>query len=194
MLEWESLAEALQRVVSVGVGIEAAKKEICDHVAQDLIRARVLPAGSSQFLTGKMTVQVPPLLQPADLDWKHSRPKHEWHINPWKFRNWEKREISLLQLKTFDTDELIAEKQAVGPDEVAGAANEHPILKEKRRGPKTGKKDRAIQAMKADIEKGICTIKELWDLAQKELAHRYGVGRTTAVEARKAVAGIDHEF
>ncbi len=48
MLEWESLAEALQRVVSVGVGIEAAKREICDHVAQDLIRARVLPAGSSQ--------------------------------------------------------------------------------------------------------------------------------------------------
>jgi hypothetical protein len=109
MLEWESLAEALQRVVSVGVEIETAKKEICDHIAQDLIRFRVLPSGSSQFLTGKMAVQVPPLLKPMDLDWEQSRPKRQWQVDPWKFYSWEKSEINLIQLCIFDVESQLCD-------------------------------------------------------------------------------------
>ncbi len=45
---------------------------------------------------------------------------------------------------------------------------------------------RTIDAMKAEIEEGTITSAQLADLRGKELAARYRVGRTTAVEARKA--------
>jgi hypothetical protein len=111
MLEWESLAETLDRLVRAGAEIETAKKEICDHIAQDLIRTRVLPAGGSYFFTGKMALQIPPLLKPADLDWKQSRPKQEWNIDPRRSYRWEKREISLVQLSISDIEFHLCESR-----------------------------------------------------------------------------------
>lgn len=200
MLEWEPLADALQRVVDVGVAIEVAKKDICDHVSQDLIRARVLPAGGHYFITGPRAVQIPHLLKPADLDWARSRPKKPWLVNPSSERyGWERRKVSLLQLSPFDTDYRLCEHRrsivpqlssAIPAREItadAVASDAKLTLKKSRTGPKTGKKDGAIKAMKSDIAERRLTSEQLCVFPQKELACRYGLGRTAAAEARKVV-------
>ena len=116
MLDWEPLANALQRVVNAGVVIEVAKKQICDHVSQDLIRVRVLPKGSEHFISGPLRVDVPQTLRPSDLDWARSRPKKPWRIDPsgghW---GWELHKIARLELCTFDTQWKLCDK----PEDVA---------------------------------------------------------------------------
>jgi hypothetical protein len=104
MLEWESLADALRRVVDIESTREAAKKAICDHISQDLIKVRVMPIGSERFITGGSVVDVPQVLKPSDLDWKRSRPKKPWDIDFSRGRyGWELREIARLELSTYDT-------------------------------------------------------------------------------------------
>jgi hypothetical protein len=128
MLEWESLAEAMQRVIEVGVSVETAKKEICDHVSQDLIRVRVFPEDSRHSLKGRLFVDVPELLKPDDLDWVLSCPKDRWGIDPHGLRAWEPSKISLLQLNVSDTDGKLCEPRRGAPsgNELATLAAEGP--------------------------------------------------------------------
>jgi hypothetical protein len=104
MLEWESLTDALRRVVGIESTREAAKKVVCDHISQDIIRVRVLPLGSERFITGRKGVEVPQVLKPSDLDWGRSRPKRPWRIDFSHGRyGWELHDIARLELSTFDT-------------------------------------------------------------------------------------------
>ena len=153
MLEWELLDEALQRVTDVGVSVESAKREICDHVSQDLIRVRVFPENSRYSLKGRLFVDVPELLKPDDLDWVLSCPKGRWGIDPSGLRAWEPTKISLLQLKPFDTDYRLCEPRRGAPSGKEFAAPEResassmPALKKRSR----GRSARAEEDLKREI-------------------------------------------
>jgi hypothetical protein len=104
MLEWESLTDALRRIIGIESTREAAKKVICDHISQDLIKVRVLPLGSERYISGRTAVDVPQVLKPSDLDWAHSRPKRPWRIDFSRgLYSWELHDIARLELSTFDT-------------------------------------------------------------------------------------------
>jgi hypothetical protein len=111
--EWESLADALQRVARGGMPQDVAKQRICTDIAQDqiLIRPYVASeiAGKPHIRLGeKRLYRKPPLLEPGDFDWKNSRPVRRWPINrTTSDYGWEDADITFLELKAADvTDRL----------------------------------------------------------------------------------------
>jgi hypothetical protein len=65
--------------------------------------------------------------------------------------------------------------------------HEFPSPSMQRRGRKPAKLEQAKEAMRDDITQGRRTQDQLQSMKGKELAHRYEVGRTTAIAARRAI-------
>jgi len=97
-----------------------AKTEICQAIADRKIAIRVMmqkaaPDVGAQILRGG-NVEVPPRLDPADLDWDKSRPFQPWNTGPddsdpaqrylasWP---WKPRSIEWIELSTADVVEVL---------------------------------------------------------------------------------------
>jgi hypothetical protein len=108
MSEWESLADALERVTKRGTSRDEAKCKLCTDIAHNAIR--VLPYVASET-TGKPDVRlrhqgqcrVPPRLEPGDFDWENSRPFKPWSVNRTGLdHGWEDTSIKFVELNTDD--------------------------------------------------------------------------------------------
>jgi hypothetical protein len=108
--DWESIADALKRVIATGVGENEAKSYLCGAAADGKIDVRVTITGTGQVFSDG-NVRVPPHLKPKDLDWVHSRPVAQWLVGPrpgqhytW---NWSERPIALVELSTVDVSRVL---------------------------------------------------------------------------------------
>jgi hypothetical protein len=82
----------------------------------------------------------------------------------------------------------VSQEPRASPSEQAGLKELAPIASQPRkRGPPALKLESVKHAMRSAVQKGQQTPDGLRDMHQKELAHRYNVGRTTANAARNAV-------
>jgi hypothetical protein len=82
----------------------------------------------------------------------------------------------------------VSQEPKASPGEQACLKELAPIAAQlRKRGPPPLKLESVKDAMRSAIQKGQQTPDGLRDMRQKELAHRYNVGRTTAVSARNAV-------
>ena len=84
--DWETLANALERVVSTHGDLVESKIAICKAVADKKIGVRVTVdrrhhRHSGTTFTGG-NVDVPARLNPDDFDWTQSRPLQPWRIGP----------------------------------------------------------------------------------------------------------------
>ena len=84
--EWETLADALQRVMATGVTEDKAKNHICLALADQKIRVQVTIAdtevSSKRGKTRTAGIGIPRDLAPDDFNWVHSRPLKPWLIGP----------------------------------------------------------------------------------------------------------------
>jgi len=83
--DWETLADALQRVMATGLTEDKAKKDICSALAEQKIRVQVTIADTEVIRRGETRtagVRIPPQLVPDDFDWVLSRPLKPWLIGP----------------------------------------------------------------------------------------------------------------
>ena len=82
----------------------------------------------------------------------------------------------------------VSQEPKASPGEQACLKELAPIASQgRKRGPRPLKLESVKNAMRSDIQKGQQTPDGLRDISQKELAHRYNVGRTTANTARNAL-------
>jgi hypothetical protein len=114
---WESLADALKRVIAADVSEneDKAKLDLCRAVADRKINVRVRIAPTDHGRRGQLfsdgNVGVPAHLKPDDLDWAKSCPFAQWEIGPrpgehyaW---NWAYRPLDLIELSTADVIEIL---------------------------------------------------------------------------------------
>lgn len=172
MLEWESLSEALNRVRALGVRVDVVRREICEHVAQDRIRVRVLIEGYSYFISGLRAVTVPQVLQSSDFDWRRSRPKEPWWVDPSRGQNMAKKEIALIQLNIFDTEYHLCDHRRQMDGQTSGET-------EGRSTEAAGQASRAPQSRKRgrpanDEEQRRKEINAVLSAAQREYPHQRG--------------------
>jgi hypothetical protein len=109
---WESLADALKRIMAIGVSENEAKLDIALKIADQKLGIRVTIAEGTCDIVGILTgaqVGVPTHLAPEDFDWANSRPNKLWPTGPrhWKSDerhsfSWRNRPISLIELRTAD--------------------------------------------------------------------------------------------
>jgi hypothetical protein len=110
--DWESLADALKRVIATGVSEDEAKTDLCRAVADRKIDVRVRVAASDYGMRGRIfsdgNVGVPAHLDPRDFDWVQSRPLAQWPIGPRRgehyswIEGWGNRPLDLIELSTGD--------------------------------------------------------------------------------------------
>jgi hypothetical protein len=115
--EWELLADALERVVSVHGDLLSCKAAICNAVADEKIAVRVTIAKSHHRHPGAIfkgrNVGVPARLNPDDFDWPQSRPLQPWGIGPRPGENytwisgWEREPINLIELRRVDVTTVL---------------------------------------------------------------------------------------
>jgi hypothetical protein len=129
--DWEKLAEALKRVMAVGVSENQAKLDLCRAVADRKIRVRVRIATSdyakpAQVFSGA-NVRVPEHLGSGDFDWVHSYPLSPWLIGPrwgerrepeW-VRGWEYRQLDMIELSTADVINVLCSGDISGGNTTA---------------------------------------------------------------------------
>jgi hypothetical protein len=180
--EWEALADALKCVVAAtGVSEQQAKTDICNAMADRKIEVRVI-SGERTFSGGN--VGVPRRLNPDDFDWSHSRPLKQWFIGPMPGQhyswNGSNVPISLVEVSTADVREVLSN--------VKISSDPHNRLTNPRNaGAKPTKRQRAMEAMRRDINEGKLTPATLRTMLQKNLTEKYGVSRETACKARDQV-------
>jgi hypothetical protein len=117
--DWEPLADALKRVVAIGVSEDEAKRDLCRAVANQKIRVRVRIAAWDRFRGGQLfsggNIRQPAHLAPDDFDWARSCPLSPWLIGPrwgerrnreW-IRGWEPRVLEFIELSTADVIEVL---------------------------------------------------------------------------------------
>ena len=116
--DWESLADALTRVMANGISEHEAKTDLCRAVADRKINVRVRIAATDHGMRGGVfsdgNVRVPAHLGPGDLDWVQSRPFAQWPIGPrpgehytWISGCWENRPLDLIELSTADVIDVL---------------------------------------------------------------------------------------
>src|SRR5262249_13586092 len=139
--DWESLANALQRVVSAHGDMVESKTAICNAIADKKIAVRVT-IDRSRHLLGGMTfagrnVGVPARLNLNDFDWSQSRPLHPWRIGPQRGEHYtwiggsDPEPISLTELRTADVMRVLL-RDGTEPQS-AGAAEEPQVVSKSRR-------------------------------------------------------------
>jgi hypothetical protein len=113
---WESLADALKRVMATGKNEDEAKTDLCHAVADRKIDVRVRIAANDYGMRGRFfsgrNVDVPPRLEPDSLDWLQSRPLEAWSIGPMPGQHyyswsWTNYPIDLIELSTADVVEIL---------------------------------------------------------------------------------------
>lgn len=118
-LDWEPLADALKRVMASGATEDELKTDLCRAVADRKIDVRVRIEKSDRARGGQVfsdgNVGVPAHLNPADFDWKQSRPMARWPIGPrdserdksfW-MRGWEDWPLDLIELFRADVTAVL---------------------------------------------------------------------------------------
>jgi hypothetical protein len=114
--DWESLADALKRVIDAGASEGEGKIDLCRAIADKKIAIRVRIA-AKDIMKGHVftdrNVGVPPHLIPADFDWTHSQPVNPWSIGPapgqhyaW-IEDWKTRPLDLIELSPADVIEIL---------------------------------------------------------------------------------------
>lgn len=81
--EWETLADALRRLVAAGSTGSGTKRELCDAIADGVISVQLVLAedarrGLPQILVSATELDLPACLLPGDIDWQQSRPVKPW--------------------------------------------------------------------------------------------------------------------
>ena len=118
---WEPLADALKRIMAIGVAEDEAKLDLCRAVADRKINIQVRIAATGRSWGGwsfsGAQVRVPTHLNPDDFDWVRSCPLGPWWIGTKVLWGWEKQPIDLIQLSTADVRGVLCEPGArVSPD------------------------------------------------------------------------------
>jgi hypothetical protein len=150
--DWEWLADALNRVVAIGIHESEAKIELCKAVADRKIAVRVKIAASETGIPRSLfyddNVQVPPHLKPDDFDWEQSRPRQRWPVGPvgpqsytYPYWEWKRRQVDLVELATSDVERLF-------PTSLVAKAGDSAA----RRG---GKRPRIIEYLAEHYPKGV---------------------------------------
>ena len=159
--------------------------------------------------------QIPSEIKPAGLDWVRSCPRKPWMVSRGSFsapgywilewievfradvsnalcvpqRDETTRQASR-EMPTTSTNRPPLESQQIpgslGPSSTAGP-RKPGAGQVRQRGPRPQKFEKARDAMRNDIQQGRCTVAELEDMLEKNLATKYSVSRDTARKARKAV-------
>jgi len=120
--DWESLPDALKRVIATDMSEEEAKRDLCRAVADGKIDVRVTIASSHRGRGGQVfsdgNVRVPPHLDPKELDWVHSCPLKPWLIGPRLVEHylwpggWNEFPIELIEVATADVTKILCGGEA----------------------------------------------------------------------------------
>jgi hypothetical protein len=114
--DWEPLADALKRVMAIGLSKKEAQVDLCNAIADGNIRVRVTITDQSPRVTRTSTAaegdfKVPIHLRPKDFDWRRSQPVESWLVvtREWMTRSGEKHSlsISLIEVRTADVMDCI---------------------------------------------------------------------------------------
>ena len=138
--DWESIAQAVDKIVAEGAANEEAKVAICNAIADRKVEVRVRVAGGNgSFSAGR--VRVPKHLHPAMIDWQSSRPVARWWIDPMLGQHYfvdsAYEQIELLEVRTEDVMSVFGlvnhSANATGLDEAGVEALLRDQLQEKPR-------------------------------------------------------------
>jgi hypothetical protein len=110
--DWEPIADALKRVMTIGVSEDEAKLDLCRAMADRKIKVKVRIAQNADSFRGETfsgrNVGVPHHLSPDDFDWSRSCPLNPWPIGPvgpqhytW-IERWKDRPVDLIEVLTID--------------------------------------------------------------------------------------------
>jgi hypothetical protein len=115
--DWETLADALQRVKSTGLTEDKAKRDVCLALSDQKIRVQIRIADTAAGMPGETRsagVVIPRDLTPDDFDWVLSRPLKPWSIGPASVAEhyfWvsgtESRRIALIKLFRADVTKIL---------------------------------------------------------------------------------------
>jgi hypothetical protein len=210
---WESLSEALKRIVLSGIGKTTAKDQLARAIADAQVKVRILvdpsyPEVGGRWLDGKR-LAVPEELSSKDLDWELSRPFEHWETGPGNVEQyegtwgWQARRVQRLQVSTSDVNMIwcsggeprVADVEPTDVDTTAEKANRlaAPALASRERlaipnKPGGGRKKTAAatEAMVHAVKSGHLTFQDLQRMKQKQLPGLYpNAGRTTLEQARE---------
>jgi hypothetical protein len=132
--DWESLADALKRVIATGATEDEAKAGLCHAVADRRINVRIKVASDDRELGGRFcsndNIEVPADLKPDNFDWKNSWPYDRWRIGPTfgqrysdPYWIWQPHRIELVLLATADVIKIFGSPESqFGPDDEDRAA------------------------------------------------------------------------
>lgn len=118
--DWEPMADALQRVVAIGLVEDEAKRQLCRAIADRKLELRIIltedpSRGVPEQAVSGSEFHIPPRLSPGDIDWIKSRPLTDWppvgyrpgqpmmtmlHID--RIRHLVERKIAQIRLPTTD--------------------------------------------------------------------------------------------
>jgi hypothetical protein len=164
--DWESLANALGRVVAIHGDAEQVQTAICGAIADKKVDVRVTISRVDHLHGGRTfgidNVDVPPRINPVDFDWVHSRPVHPWRIGPRRGEHyswiggWTPHPIELIELRRADVNTVLrCDIDGVGvikTPNVMDARPAQPRVKSKRGRPA---RDRAAQALLDIFKSGL---------------------------------------
>jgi hypothetical protein len=82
---WETLADALRRLIAAGSTESGAKRDLCDAIADQAISVQLVFAADARLNLPELAVSaadfdVPARINPRDIDWKRSRPIKQWPL------------------------------------------------------------------------------------------------------------------
>jgi hypothetical protein len=103
--EWDTLAEALERLIAAGEPEDDAKSRLCRAMVARWIGIRLtVISNTGGWVYGDFDFRVPSTLSPSDLDWTESRPVVAW----WVVRptEWTSYRIDLVEVLTSDVSRL----------------------------------------------------------------------------------------
>ena len=83
--EWETIADALRRLIAAGSTVSGAKRDLCDAIADKAISVQLILAPDARLNQPELVVSVahfdvPARVNPRDIDWKRSRPNKPWPL------------------------------------------------------------------------------------------------------------------
>jgi hypothetical protein len=138
--QWETLSDALARVLATGLDAVQAKRQICAAIADRAISVRVEVGRTERDIPGSLRtdrqVKPPPRLQPEDLDWNRSKPLDAWNTGPDRAESygavgwgWRLRHIARLELRTDDLTGIFCSTKCndVGTAAAPEAGSDPPV-------------------------------------------------------------------
>jgi hypothetical protein len=167
---WESLAETLTRLMTAGLSMSEAQRDICRALADRKIRFRPtdnkietrtgsavdprLP-GILSFRRGERpSLLVPRDLSPDDIDWEKSRPK-----KPWRDNNGFLVQIGKLEVSTKDVMRVLYRKassvspiQSLPADPAEKVVDEPVAAVAPKKKTTAADEARAVKALEAQLE------------------------------------------